>query len=372
MIKQHSYLIFRINNSLYGISTHSVQEIFLLPELTPIPEAPKGVVGVIDLRGEILPVMDLNLRFGQQTFKYSLTDQVIVLGNANLNLGIIVQEVSEVRNIPETEITDEIKHNQQSTAVESHKFIAGVVKSQKDILVIINLENLLRYISEPNYRVNTGYLNQQLPPGFLTGSTTETDLGENQTNNNPWALSSQLASEAKLTDEALTILRQRANRLKQSNVARQEFYNVRNLAILALHNELFSVDLENVREFTSIEQVVPVPCCPSHIIGNMNLRGEILTLVDICQLLNLPPINLTKVSQLMVVEVADLRVGLTIEKICDTIAVDAEEIDLAPAANYSTSKEYFKGTLSYQENMVSILDIAKILQNGNLIVDSVL
>ncbi|MGL6337979.1 MAG: chemotaxis protein CheW, partial [Waterburya sp.] len=84
-----------------------------------------------------------------------------------------------------------------------------------------------------------------------------------------------------------------------------------------------------------------------------------------------PPINLTKVLQLMVVEVEDFRVGLTIEKVCDTITVEAEEIDLAPAANYSTNKEYFKGTLWYQENMVGILDITKILLDGDLIVDSV-
>jgi purine-binding chemotaxis protein CheW len=370
MIKQHSYLIFRINNSLYGISTLSVQEIFLLPELTSIPEAPKGIVGVIDLRGEILPVIDLNLRFGQQTSNYSLTDQVVVLGAANLNLGIIVQEVLEVRNIPETEIIDEIRYSQQPTAAESQTFITGIVKSQSDILVIINLENLLKYASEPNYTMSAGSFSQQLPQ-VLTGSTTATDFRDNHTNN-PWALTSQFTSKDRLTDETLTILRQRANRLKQIDTTRQKSHNVRNLAIVALHSELFSVDLENVREFTNIEQVVPIPCCPSHIIGNMNLRGEILTLVDICQLLNLPPINLTKVLQLMVVEVEDLRVGLTIEKVCDTITVDVEEIDLAPAANYSTNKEYFKGTLSYQENMVSILDITKILQNGNLIVDSVM
>jgi purine-binding chemotaxis protein CheW len=365
MTKQHSFLIFRINNSLYGISTYSVQEIFLLPELTSIPEATKGIVGVIELRGKILPVMDLNLRFGQQTFNYSLTDQIIVLGNGDFNLGIIVQEVLEVRNIPEIEINEAIKHNQQPAAGESHNLIAGVVKSQNDILVIINLENLLQYVSDPNYRTPTGYLSQQLSP-VLTGSTTDTNWS-----NNSWALSVQSTSEAKLTEEALVILRQRANRLKQIDTTRQKPHSIKNLAIVALHNELFSVDLENVREFTNIEQVVPIPCCPSHIIGNMNLRGEILTLVDICQILNLPPINLTKVSQLMVVEVEDFKVGLTIEKICDTITVNAEEVDLAPAANYSTNKEYFKGTLSYQENVVSILDIAKILRNGNLIVDSV-
>ncbi|HHP7229986.1 MAG TPA: chemotaxis protein CheW [Xenococcaceae cyanobacterium] len=375
MMKQHSYLIFRINHSLYGINTYSVQEIFLLPELTQIPEAPPGIGGVIDVRGYILPVMDLNLRFGQQKAQYSLTDQVILVEEGEHKMGIIVDEVYEVRNISETDITREIGYSQQSPDTNSEGFIAGVVRSENDILVIINLANLLQYVSKSNEGVKPNYLEQQVPLVGLLSSSDGATQGQlinrdtKRTDDHQLTVSFPSSPQSQLTSEALTILRERANRLRQATTVRQDSQNLKNLAIVALNNELFSVDLENVREFTNIEQVVPVPCCPPHIIGNMNLRGEILTLVDICRLLNLPPMNLTKVSQLMVVEVAELRVGLTIEKVYDTIVVDAQEIDLVPAANYGTNREYFHGTLSYQEKMVSILDVVKILQNGNLIVD---
>ncbi len=150
MTKQYSYLIFRINNSLYGVNTLSVKEIFLLPELTPLLEAPSGIVGVIDVRGHILPVMDLNLRFGQQNSHYSLTDQVIVLEQEQ-DLGIIVDEVYEVRNIPATDIVKQPKDNQLASDTNGQQFVTGVVRSENDILMIINLVNLLKYASEPNY-----------------------------------------------------------------------------------------------------------------------------------------------------------------------------------------------------------------------------
>jgi purine-binding chemotaxis protein CheW len=366
MTQQYSYLIFKINKSLFGVNTLSVKEIFLLPELTPILEAPPGVLGVIDLRGQVLPVIDLNLRFDQQTNNYSLTTQVIVLEQGQ-NLGIIVDEVFEVRNIPAIDIA-----NQAVLDTNSHQFISGVIRSENDILAIIDLANLLKYVFSPNYGARQNYPEQPFPLRLLPSDHLEPPTPSHQLilEGAEQIESSSLAnSSAQLTSEALSILRERANRLRQIDEVRQNADNVKNLAIIVLNQEFFSVDLENVREFTNLEQVVPVPCCPSHIIGNMNLRGEILTLIDICQVLNLPPINLGKISQLIVVEVEDLRVGLVIEKVYDTIFVDVEEIDLVPAAIYSTNKKFFQGTLSYQKNMVSILNISKIMQSENLVVD---
>lgn len=361
MNQQHSYLIFRINNSLYGVSTYSVKEIFLLPELTPIPEASPGIVGAIDVRGHILPVMDLNLRFGRGGDRYPLTDRVIVLEQGERELGIIVNQVSEVRNIPEAAPSDRLQYGQQSTD-STNPFIASVVRSQDDIVVIIDLANLLQYPSQPNY------LNPQ-PLGSLANSDRALSL-EQGVGDRLSLDSSPPNYQTQLTSEALAILKERADLLKQIDEVWQNSRNLKNLAIVVLNNELFGVDLENIREFTSIEQVVPVPCCPSHIIGNMNLRGEILTLVDICQLLNLPPINLSKVSQLVVVEVEQFRVGIAIQKVRDTIAVNAKKIDAVPAANYSERREYYKGTLPYQDKIISILDIAKMLRDDNLTVDS--
>jgi len=73
-MESYPYLTFTLDQSLYGINTFLVEEIFFLPELTSIPESPFDIVGVVNLRGEILPIMDLNLRFGYACNDYHLTD----------------------------------------------------------------------------------------------------------------------------------------------------------------------------------------------------------------------------------------------------------------------------------------------------------
>ena len=369
MNQAYSYLIFRINSSLYGISTLAVKEIFLLPKLTPIVEAPPGIVGVVDVRGQVLPIMDLNLRFGQRTYDYALSNQVIVLEQGAKNLGVIADEVREVRDIPEADAIAQLEGDKSSPG-SSDRFTTNVVRSQDNILAIVNLANLFNYALSSSDRASPE--SHQLPPSesSLPSESQQSTLNSQLVvqGGEQIALSSLSSHTADLTSEALTVLRERAERLKQIDKIRQNSDNVKNLAIVVLNREFFGVALENVIEFTNIEEVTPVPCCPPHIVGNMNLRGEILTVVDICRVLNLPPINLSKIQQLMVVEVDNLRVGLAIEKVQDTITIDEEEIDLVPAASYSTHTEYFQGTLSYQQNIVSILDISHIL-NSNLIVD---
>ena len=370
MNQVYSYLIFRINSSLYGVPTLAVKEIFLLPKLTPILEAPPGVVGVVDVRGQVLPVVDLNLRFGQRTYDYALSNQVIVLEQGAQNLGIIADEVYEVRDIPETGAVAQLEGDKSSLG-SNDRLTYNVVRSQDDILAIVNLANLFDYAFSPGERASQEFLNQLPPSESSLRDRSQQSTLDNQLvvqGGERIALSSLSSHTDDLTSEALKVLRERAERLKQIDEIEQNSDSVKNLAIVTLNQEFFGVALENVREFTNIEEVTPVPCCPPHIVGNMNLRGEILTVVDICQVLNLPPINLSKIHQLMVVEVDDLRVGLTIEKVKDTISVSDRKIDLVPAASYSAQKEYFQGTLSYQQNIVSILDISHIL-NSNLIVD---
>jgi purine-binding chemotaxis protein CheW len=117
-MEYHPYLTFTLHESLYGINTFLVEEIFFLPELTVIPESPFDIVGVVNLRGEILPIMDLNLRFGYHSDDYKLTDSVIVLKVDNFRVGIIVNQVHEVRNLTDQNITSEMGYGRENYQVK--------------------------------------------------------------------------------------------------------------------------------------------------------------------------------------------------------------------------------------------------------------
>ncbi|MBI5559824.1 MAG: chemotaxis protein CheW, partial [Deltaproteobacteria bacterium] len=81
------YLIFRLHNSLYAVRASYVREMFYLPMLVPLEESPPFIAGVLNLRGKIVPVIDLDVRFGHAPGQRNLTDAVVVLDAGDVLTG---------------------------------------------------------------------------------------------------------------------------------------------------------------------------------------------------------------------------------------------------------------------------------------------
>lgn len=356
------YLIFGQNGSLYGVEALAVQEIFFLPELTPIAEAPLEFVGVVNLRGEILPVMDLNLRFGYHTQDYSLTDSVIVLAWQGCKIGLIVNQVREVKNLPAEAIKPQISYGRENHQ-SSTNFLAGVAQVETEIVMLIDLENLIRH-SQP--RIN---------PLVSSSETSEATEESNEE-----IISNRFAENAKFlaappvfcpnaTTEEKAIFQERANNLRRQDDPQEFTINKLPLAVVALNGEYFGLNLEVVREFTDIRRITPIPCTPEHIIGNMNLRGEIVTLIDIRTALKMPLPVAGVLSKAMVIKLADVVAGIVVDEVLDVMYLNQSEIAAVPAALHYSHDEFLRGTAPYREKMMSILDLHKMLTKGVLIVD---
>lgn len=368
-MKNKSYLIFEQNNSLYGVEASIVQEIFFLPELTPIAESPLDIVGVINLRGEILPVMDLNLRFGYPPQDYSLTDSLIVLEWQEFRVGIVVNQVHEVQAISTESIKSQLSYGREAET-NTRYFIEGITQIESGIIMLINAENLIQYSQKRQERERTEW-------EFLY------DNGErnNKISLLPHSAETNLPSPEgkrflefrtfcpKASPQEKAIFRERADNLKQRNDSQDFVTNKLPLAVIALNGEYFGLNLEVVREFTDIRRVTPIPCTPSHLIGNMNLRGEILTLIDIRSVLNMPLTTVNSLSKAIVVQIAELVAGIVVDEVLDVMYLNPLEMTPVPTAVHSGNDEYLRGTVPYREKMMGILDIYKMLTKGVLTVD---
>ena len=349
-MESKQYIIFSLNASLYGVEAFSVQEIFFLPELTPIVEAPPEMVGVLNLRGEILPIMDLHFRLGYGFPEYRLTDSVIILVCQGFRFGIIVNEVHDVQKISVNAIAADFSYKREVT--NQHHFITGVAKLEANIVMLLNPEKLL----QSSERIEA--LITEKKPLNLEAEA-DTALSFHKKNR---LFSSNTTSEEK------AIFRERAESLRRQ-AENQDFTGSRPMAVINLNGEYFGVDLGNVREFTDIRKVTPIPCCPAYIVGNMNLRGEILTLIDIRGVLNLPLGNLENTSKAMVACIDDLVAGLIVDEVLDVMYLHLSEMMPVPAAARSVNDEYLRGTVAYGEKMMAILDLPKILMQAGLMVD---
>lgn len=133
------YLTFQVNDETYGLDILAVREIINLTEITRVPQTADFVEGLINLRGKVVPVVDLRTRFGLPRAAY--TDQTcIIIVEVNSMMGIIVDRVHEVYDVPATDIAPppQLDHGDLDTA-----FIMGMAKVADQIHILIDIEQVL-------------------------------------------------------------------------------------------------------------------------------------------------------------------------------------------------------------------------------------
>lgn len=124
-------------DQLFGVRIEDVQEILDYQEITPVPYAPKFVKGILDLRGEIVPVIELSRKFGHKDADAYSNYKLIVISLPNQQVGILVNDVTEVTSINEADI-------RKPPALLSHKALAGIIKLNNRLVILLNVENILQ------------------------------------------------------------------------------------------------------------------------------------------------------------------------------------------------------------------------------------
>jgi len=137
--QEGKYLAFILNNETYGIEILRVREIIGLMDVTTVPQTPEYMKGVINLRGKVIPVIDLRLKFSMLEEEHTQETCVIVVEVNNTSIGIIVDSVSEVMEIKSGEIEESLSFGQ---GIETD-YIMGMDKVQKKIIILLDIEAVL-------------------------------------------------------------------------------------------------------------------------------------------------------------------------------------------------------------------------------------
>ena len=136
------YLVFNIDNVEYGIGISKIREIIGVMPITPIPQSPPIVKGVLNLRGKVIPVVDLRIRFGLEEKEYQDQTCIIIVdieGNdGQVMVGIVVDTVSEAKHIKGEDIED--KPNGLQLNMDC--FILGMAKINENIITILDVDKL--------------------------------------------------------------------------------------------------------------------------------------------------------------------------------------------------------------------------------------
>ncbi len=133
------YCTFRFENELYGIEIDQIQEIINLQRIFPVPRAPNYIMGVINLRGNIVPVIDIKPILKLPLWKQDVNSRIVLINAENVIVGIVVDEIGDVVSLTGSKIEPlDIKQDD-----ERSKFLMGISKLPDKVLVILDARRII-------------------------------------------------------------------------------------------------------------------------------------------------------------------------------------------------------------------------------------
>lgn len=136
----NQFLTFALNDQEFGIEILRVQEIKNFSQVTPIPNMPDCIKGVMNLRGTVVPIIDLRRKFRMPSVDYSKFTVIIVVNVGTKVMGLVVDAVSDVLNVDH----ESMKDTPEFGAGVDTLFIKGLAKSGERLVTLLNIEYLLR------------------------------------------------------------------------------------------------------------------------------------------------------------------------------------------------------------------------------------
>lgn len=138
-VPQVQLVTFRLGAEEFGLDVFAVHEILTYQDPTPVPRAPSFVEGVIDVRGTLVPVIDMRRRFELSDVAFGEETRIVVVQFGGERLGLVVDAVTEVLRVPETAVSEPPKYFRGLAA----EFLRGIVRLEGRLVVLIDIDRIL-------------------------------------------------------------------------------------------------------------------------------------------------------------------------------------------------------------------------------------
>ncbi len=136
---EHQLVVFELENEKYGVDIASVEGIIKMQEITRLPHAPEFIEGITNLRGTIVPVVDLRTRFGLSRKEPTRDTRIVIANMDSSKVGIIVDAVTQVIRVPE----DKIEPPPQMSVTINSAFIKNIAKLESELVILLDLGKVL-------------------------------------------------------------------------------------------------------------------------------------------------------------------------------------------------------------------------------------
>lgn len=128
-----------------------------------------------------------------------------------------------------------------------------------------------------------------------------------------------------------------------------------------LDSETYAIDVMQVREVLRACEIVPVPGAPAFILGIINLRGNVVTVMDARMRFGLPPAESDDSSRIIILESDDQVIGILVDSVAEVIEIDTRDLEPAPTVGEDDSNRYVEGVVSGDDGLVILVDLNRLL-----------
>jgi len=322
----------------------AVLEIAPLPVISRLEEAPIYVIGVVHLHGRIVPIVDMHLRLGYAKQAYRLEDCIVFLERQGKTIGILVTEALAVQDLDEREFAPMSDYGAHAGVAEpelDHHFVLGIATWGEKMVMVLHVETLL-------------HVSQSLADRYGSSESLNSNA--------------ETPVPAEITPGEASILRERTIKLAQLAVNDERAASLP-CAIARIGEEFFGIELEVVREFAELRHVTPIPCCPDHVIGQINLRGDLITIIDVSKTLSLPPLQRDVDRRVVVMNDSKLAVGVVVDELLGVVYLNTGDVSPAHRTSGSLDQGYRRGSVTDGPRTLSLIDLPALLRQRSLLVN---
>ena len=130
-----------------------------------------------------------------------------------------------------------------------------------------------------------------------------------------------------------------------------------------LEDEIYGIDVMKVQEVLKLTDIAPVPGAPDYVLGIINLRGNVVTVIDTRKRLNLSPREPDDATRIVIIEVEGQVVGMLVDSVAEVVDLRASEVESAPNVGNDESSKYIQGVASLEGELLILVDLDKLLSD---------
>jgi len=301
---------FQVGSEEFGLEINKVKEIIRFPDIVKVPNVPYYITGIISLRDYLIPVVDLRSKLGTGSQEVTDSTRVVVVDVQGCLIGLTVDRVFEVMRVPLTKIFPP----PQMTGHDGGANITGIARLE-DGQRIIMLMDLQDIISQP-------VLDEISQP--------EPGSGEELVNNR---------FSIDETDEE-------------------------QMVVFSLASEQYGIRITQVQEINRLSKITKVPRAPRYVEGVVNLRGEVIPVIDLRKRFELESKEYNQFTRIIVSDIHNKKVGMIVDAVLEVLRVGKNRIENPPdICEAQGADRFLEGITNLQERMIMMINLENLLQD---------